>query len=77
LIFPEKLHVAVVGGATQPGDKTMLSPVVCPNGPRFYQREITRMMSLMAQSGQSNGACVCPVALAFVRYWTKANKGGF
>jgi hypothetical protein len=28
LIFPEKLHVAVVGVATQPGGKTMLSPVV-------------------------------------------------
>jgi hypothetical protein len=35
--------MAVVDGATQPGGKTML----CPNGPRLDQREITRMMSLL------------------------------
>jgi hypothetical protein len=28
LDFPKKLDVGVVGGATQPGGKTMLSPIV-------------------------------------------------
>jgi hypothetical protein len=28
LDLPEKHHAAVVGGAIQPGDKTMISPVV-------------------------------------------------
>jgi hypothetical protein len=31
----------------------------CPNGPRFDQREIMRMMSLLALNGQNNCARVC------------------
>jgi hypothetical protein len=51
-----------------------LSPVArpcyrrsCPNGPRFDQREITRMMSLLANS-------VISLPAKFGRYWGNSGQ---
>ena len=65
-----------------PLSAVQLSPVArpcyrrsCPNGPRFDQREITRMMSLLALSGQTNRTRVCPLLDQSGQSWILAHDG--